>query len=91
MIFRIGRDGTCLDFKDGFRSKAMLPPGGFVGKSLSVILPPGVAAALALRLAAAFGAAGVLRAAVFFAGAFRGLVLYPEAGFASACESRPRG
>jgi len=47
MIFRIGRDGTCLDFKDGFRSKAMLPPGGFVGKSLSVILPPGVAAALA--------------------------------------------
>jgi len=34
----------------------------------------------ALRLAAAFGAAAFLRAAVFFAGAFRGLVLFPEAG-----------
>jgi diguanylate cyclase (GGDEF)-like protein len=47
MIFLIGRNGTCLDFKDGFGSKAFIPPGGFVGRSMSVILPPGVAAVLA--------------------------------------------
>ncbi len=47
MIFLIGRDGTCLDFKDGFGSKTLAPPGGFVGRSMSVILPSGVAAVLA--------------------------------------------
>lgn len=47
MIFLISRGGTCLDFKDGFGSKAFIPPGGFVGRNMSVILPPGVAAVLA--------------------------------------------
>ena len=53
MIFLIGRNGTCLDFKDGFGSKAFVPPGGFVGRSMSVILPPGVAAVLARAVALA--------------------------------------
>ncbi len=46
MIFLVGRDGTCLDFKDGFGSKAVITAGEFVGRSMSVILPPAVAASL---------------------------------------------
>jgi diguanylate cyclase (GGDEF)-like protein len=53
MIFLIGRDGTCLDFKDGYGSKAFIPPGGFVGRNMSVILPQGVAAVLSRAVALA--------------------------------------
>jgi diguanylate cyclase (GGDEF)-like protein len=53
MIFLIDRHGTCLDFKDGYGSKAFLPPGGFVGKSMSVMMPPEVAAALSRGVALA--------------------------------------
>jgi diguanylate cyclase (GGDEF)-like protein len=53
MIFLIGRDGTCLDFKDGYGSRAFVPPGGFAGRNMSVILPTGVAAVLSRAVALA--------------------------------------
>jgi diguanylate cyclase (GGDEF)-like protein len=46
MILLVDRSGTCLDFKDGYGSKAIAAAGGFVGRKLSVILPPGIAAVL---------------------------------------------
>jgi diguanylate cyclase (GGDEF)-like protein/PAS domain S-box-containing protein len=46
MIFVVDRQGLCRDFKDGYGSLAFASPGEFVGRSMSVILPTEVAAAL---------------------------------------------
>ena len=53
MIFLIGRDGTYLDFKDGYGSKPFVSPGGIVGRNTADVLPAEVAALFARGMALA--------------------------------------
>jgi diguanylate cyclase (GGDEF)-like protein/PAS domain S-box-containing protein len=46
MIFLLDRDGTFLDYKDGFGSKPFVTPGEFLGRKLAEVLPHEVAEVL---------------------------------------------
>jgi len=43
MIFLLHRDGTYLDYKDGFGTKPFVTPGEFLGRKMAEILPADVA------------------------------------------------
>jgi diguanylate cyclase (GGDEF)-like protein/PAS domain S-box-containing protein len=64
MIFLIARDGTYLDFKDGYGSQPFVPPEGVVGRNMAELLPPEVAAIFARGMALALGR-GELQSAHF--------------------------
>jgi diguanylate cyclase (GGDEF)-like protein len=46
MIFLLSRDGTYLDYKDGYRTSPLVAPAEFIGRTVAQVMPADVAVSL---------------------------------------------